>query len=532
MTALPIIARELRMVARHPFTYSLRMMAVAVLLAVCVFFSFSQGFSQNLGGLLFGFLHCALLLAIWILVPLLTADCISRERREGTMPLLFLTALKPRGIVVAKGIAHGLRAFTLWLAVLPILTIPFLLGGVSGTEALVSACVNFSSLFLALGAGLFASSLSKSWPRAVALAAALCCVLAPYYAILRTLVVIAVVAPFLPRGIGGMPSFAEMVAFTTNSDGEWAKAFAGFSPAAHRAWMLAEGLVTLLSLLAALVLVRLAAWRLQRSWREEPPSLRAQQIERAFCTPILARSLLTRWMRWKLERNPIGWLQQRSWSARLVMWTWFAIVIVIYTAALSANRFYQDDFAALQTSVAALLMVSVGVSAAGSFRRERETGVLELLLIAPLREWQIIGGRLRGLWGQFLPAISLLVALWFFSASAWGDEGFNNLAFLLFYVLLLASLPVIGLYFSLAKAHFMSAFLWTLLFGVALPIAVARSLDLINLVLGLFGLSFPGQATFDLRIAAVIQVGLTFGLASRLHANLKQRKFALEGKAG
>jgi len=53
-------------------------------------------------------------------------------------------------------------------------------------------------------------------------------------------------------------------------------------------------------------------------------------------------------------------------------------------------------------------------SAAGSFRRERDTGVLELLLVAPLRESQLIGGRLRALWGRFLPSIILLCGVWIY----------------------------------------------------------------------------------------------------------------------
>ena len=131
MIVLPVIARELRASARQPFTYYLRVLGVAVLLLASLLFGLHRGFAPGFGRQLFAVLHCALFGAIWLLVPMLTADCISRERREGTLGLLFLTPLKGTDIVVAKGLAHGLRAVTLWLAVLPVLTIPFLLGGVS-----------------------------------------------------------------------------------------------------------------------------------------------------------------------------------------------------------------------------------------------------------------------------------------------------------------------------------------------------------------------------------------------------------------
>jgi len=70
---------------------------------------------------LFRSLHIGLQLAIWFLVPLLTADCISRERRENTLGLLFLTPLGAFDIVIAKSLVHALRGVLLWLAVLPVL---------------------------------------------------------------------------------------------------------------------------------------------------------------------------------------------------------------------------------------------------------------------------------------------------------------------------------------------------------------------------------------------------------------------------
>src|SRR3974390_3895459 len=114
MTVIPVVERELRSAARQPFTYYVRLLGVTALLVTGLLFGLHQGFSANVGGALFGSLHSALFLAIWILVPLLTADCLSRERREGTLGLLFLTPLHARGIVVAKGLAQGLRAVTLW----------------------------------------------------------------------------------------------------------------------------------------------------------------------------------------------------------------------------------------------------------------------------------------------------------------------------------------------------------------------------------------------------------------------------------
>lgn len=181
MILLPAIERELRAAARHPFTYSLRVLGVMALLVVFGLMVLEDGLGRGAGGKLFAYLHCALFFSIWILGPLLTADCISRERREGTLPLLFLTPLRPRDIVNAKGMAHGLRAFTLWLAVIPLLTVPFLLGGISWPELALSVLVNFSSICLAIAAGLVGSAASKTWTQAMSLALVLSVILLVLY---------------------------------------------------------------------------------------------------------------------------------------------------------------------------------------------------------------------------------------------------------------------------------------------------------------------------------------------------------------
>ena len=122
MNVLPVISREMRAASRHAFTYYLRVLSAGALLLVCFWFGLEHGFRPNRAGVLFGNLHLVLFCAIWILVPILTADCISRERREGTLGLLFLTGLRATDIVAAKGLAHGLRAATMGLAVVPLST--------------------------------------------------------------------------------------------------------------------------------------------------------------------------------------------------------------------------------------------------------------------------------------------------------------------------------------------------------------------------------------------------------------------------
>ena len=150
-----------------------------------------------------------------------------------------------------------------------------------------------------------------------------------------------------------------------------------------------------------------------------------------------------------------------------MIWSWLAVVGCVYSSLFGNVALYQRSFHLWQSILATLLAGSIAVAAAGSFRRERETGVLELLLVAPLREWQIIGGRVRGIWVQFLPAICLLFGVWLLAATFLAST--NEVPFVLGHAVTFATVPVVGLYFSLTTSNFISALIWTLLLQVVLP---------------------------------------------------------------
>ena len=284
------------------------------------------------------------------------------------------------------------------------------------------------------------------------------------------------------------------------------------------------GQTTVLSLLVLVAAVLVAGAKTRRSWQEEPPSRRQVWLQQTFCTPVLWVSFFQRWMRRKLEHNPIGWLEQRTWSGRLVTWGWFAVLISVYSAVLTDRSFFRDANP-LQARMAWLLAGSMAMSAAGSFRRERETGVLELLLVSPLGENQIISGRLRGLWAQFLPAFGLLLLVWAYLSSflPYGSRA----GVILFFAVTFLSVPVFGLYFSLRCRTFITAFMATLAVGLLLPLvlaAVVRSLWLAY-VLSAHRFSWvmgPGVS------AAICQSLLAIFCWDRLYRRLKKRAFPLE----
>jgi len=543
---LPVITRELRASARHAFTYNLRALGVAALVLASFFFGLDHGFAPTMGGRLFASLHLTLFCSIWILVPLLTADCISRERREGTLGLLFLTALKAKDIVVAKSFAHGLRALTLWLAVLPVLTIPFLMGGLNATEALFSACINFSAISWALAAGLIASSWTNSWIRslmyAMLLSLGFVICLAFFYAWLFSVLFIPGVGSYAPfwrsiyqsgwstwQGDESFWSLREGLALLANAASE---SLAYAPPGTFSRAITVNVALVVSSLFFLFLAILLSGSRTRGVWQEEPPSQRQIWVEKTFCTPVIWLSFFKKWMRRKLERNPVGWLEQRTWSGRLVTWGWFAVVVSLYSAVLTDRHFFSGGNVT-QTVMAWLLAGSMALSAAGSFRRERETGVLELLLVSPLAEGDIVKGRLRGLWGQFLPALGALLGLWAYFLTFDFRER-NDAPTIWFYGVTFVTLPIIGLYFSLRCRSFISAFSWTFIVGALLPVTIPVLLALVVWLSGFARLWFLSRAWFlphqigPSIWASFLQIVFAFFCWNWLHQRLRKRAFPLE----
>jgi len=499
MIVLPVIQRELAASARQTSTYSSRTAGAATLLAVCAYVGLQHQFGMGLGTVLFARLHTALLAAIWLFIPMLIADCISRERREGTLSLLVLTALRPRDIIIAKGLTQSLRALTLCLAALPVLTIPFLLGGVSGGQVIASVSSAFSSLCLVTGTTLLASSLCKSWTRAVSLAmtlSALC-----FWLVIQTF---------------GFQVLSAGVATTMFVRNGMAMAAPFVAPTASATLAFPICSVALL-----LLLVAIAARNVNRAAREAPPSATIVALQRQFFTPIFFTGTLKRWLKWELYRNPIGWLEQRSWMNRLVIWIWFAILISVYTWFFTNFTSLLHSFMPLQLLLAWLMAGSIAATASASFRRERETGVLELLLVAPLNEWLIVFGRLRGIWTQFAPAVILMFFVWLCWTTLLRSYEDYSLWTMAYFLSLFVTLPVAGLYYSLKSSNFLGALIRTLAVGILIPAVLAWGVGVLAAFL------YTPEASLFLRPNLVFHGAFATLLLRLLHRDLKNRRFVV-----
>src|SRR2546422_7448191 len=157
MIFLPIVGRELRVAARRRATHWVRAgfafgtIFIGVLVYLSNLNSTARGFANNLFGAL------AFLSLFYCLVSgvRLTADCLSGEKREGTLGLLFLTDLKGYDVIFGKLAATSVNSIYALVAVVPVISLPVQLGGVTAMELWQSSLVLVNTIFLSLASGIF-----------------------------------------------------------------------------------------------------------------------------------------------------------------------------------------------------------------------------------------------------------------------------------------------------------------------------------------------------------------------------------------
>ncbi len=509
MNLRPVIEREMLVEARKPSTWWARLAASCLAAGAFAMMVMTETPDHLLGRRLFVVINQLLFLIIWMLVPLLTADALSQERRENTLGLLFLAGLNGREIVVGKGIAHALRGLNLILVNFPLLLLPVVLGGVGWPEVALALTYNFASILLALGTGLLASAVSRRWWRAQQLALALAalvmtgftglCLLAQqtvYRAWFHTITpanfaaqsVVDAVHPdwvsastmerllIQVREVAG--GWHTSYGLGAIGDGWWNLRLAAGTPDYRFAVLgVAVGLLAG-AVVGAWFMLTLAARFTADNWRDRPPSIRLQRWQASWFSPRYWKQLLRGQLAASLNRNPITWLYQYSWKPRTVKWLWFLIATVAGSLVLHEPTYYDSVIPAALRFVVLLFLMNIAYVATTSFRREEANGVLELLLVSPLPRGRIVSGRLRALGVQFAPALAMFTFIW---AGIYFDlpERFYRLRFAFHWTepLLLASstgaLMTLGCYQSLRFRSPLQGWLLTMTTALIVPVFAA-----------------------------------------------------------
>src|SRR6185436_6799829 len=154
-----ILYRELLICSKRATTYYARSIiaAIAGFAAIVLVKLTVQGMvaPSETGRMLLLTLAALGMLLVLVEGILMTIDSISRERREGTLGLLFLSNLTGYDIVLGKAGGTGLRTLFALVAASPAPALTFLFGGVTFLEYFKIILTLLNALFFALGLGLF-----------------------------------------------------------------------------------------------------------------------------------------------------------------------------------------------------------------------------------------------------------------------------------------------------------------------------------------------------------------------------------------
>jgi len=448
MIFLPIVDRELRVASRQRGTYFTRFGSVLAAVAVGAWIMLMPWMRspQKLGMALF--IALSLITFIYsILVGIrTTADCISEEKREGTLGLLFLTDLKGFDIVFGKMAATSVNSFYGMLAVFPVMAISLLAGGVAGGEFWRVTLAAVNNVFFSLSVGMFCSAISRDERKAMTSAFLLLlvmCVLLPLTGglIADARNVIANPLFFIPS-----PGFTCFTAFD-----ETARVTTRFWPNYYYTSLITVHVLGWLFLTSA-------CWIVPRTWHDkvQDSTSRSRRFLRwLFAGSTEARLKLRRAL---LELNPFYWLTSRDRSKAGLVWCLLMAGAAVWVWGLAKypNTWKEEGvfiFSAMLTH--GILKIWLATEATRQLGMDRRSGALELLLSTPITVPQIIRGQLLSLWKQFGPpsAVVILTDLIFLSTEPGTSWKLFWITIIAVFILDMITLSWVGMWLGLAHKH-------------------------------------------------------------------------------
>src|SRR5258708_6626596 len=393
MIFLPIVARELRVAARRRGTYVTRFVIAVGALVLCgfIFLMELNARPQALSQFIFRGLSVLALLYGLASGRRSTADCLSEEKREGTLGLLFLTDLRGYDIVFGKLAATSLNGFYGLLAVFPVLAIPLLMGGVTNGEFWRMVLVLVNTFLFSLAIGIFVSALSRDARKALG----------------ANFILLFLLTWGLPICAGMIAFFASAHTFArpllyTSPVYSFALAFDVFYKPLARDFWLSSAIVFGLTCL----LVLLAAWIVPHSWQDRP--VRAEKSRwRDFWQAWSFGSVAKRpaYRKQLLDINAFYWLAARARLKPLHVWVFFALLGCWWLGGWLASRdYWLDDSVKLTPAIILNLTLKSWITVETSQRlaEDQKSGALELLLSSPLTVRDILRCLLLALRRQFL----------------------------------------------------------------------------------------------------------------------------------
>lgn len=534
MSFLPIVERELRLAARNWAAFITRLVAAlltAVIGAGFLMFTLTGAVEPNqVGRGLFSFLTWLAFMAAAMAGVFFTSDCISEERREGTLGLLFLTDLRGYDVVCGKLVSNSLRASYGLLATFPIVALALIMGGVGGGQFWRTVLALLLTLGFSLTAGLCISSLTTDGRKALGgtlLVVLLACLGAPVldsiWAALREV-------PFNPRASWVSPAWM----FTQAAAGR------------NEFW-LSGALIAGLSL----ALLTVACWTTPHGWQEARRDTGLREKGLLYTLRYGTAEMRERRRRRLLPQNPLQWFCGRlRWRGAVV--ASFIVAAILAVGIMLLDRQLRNG--AVFVSVGASFLLAwvlyfwMASESARFFVESRRNGALELLLSTPLTGREVVRGLRGALWSLFLLPVGLFVGLQLLTSLAMfvamrGEEAsfmalvgvpFAGLGGGLFNIFTrladLIAIAWVGVWMGLTSRNANLAVLKTLLFVQVLPWLVTVFLTPflmfpVMLVAGIGGSGQEWLMLFPMVMSELLWIGkdviFIFWARSRLETDLR-----------
>jgi ABC-type transport system involved in multi-copper enzyme maturation permease subunit len=389
MTFLPIAQRELRLASRRKGTFVIRCLAALVGMMLAAFGLMMAVLSPGAGGR-YVFTCTSYYLFIMALFGgvFLASDCLSRERREGTLGFLFLTDLKGHDVVLGKFVAISLNAFYGLLATFPMLGLSVLMGSVNMPEFARMSLALLNTLFFSVCGAIWVSSRTVSAYRAMTSAVGL---------VLGLLALAVVAHIFWTMMPARWAHYLHVVTVLSPVESFLLAGEAGYLGEAGHFWM-ALGVSHAL----AWVFLLLACWRLPNAISTEEAS--------GFWRRLITGNLLavrSRRRRRLLEIQPVLWLVDDARGMRWVAWV-LAVSGAVLIFIIGPTEPPMIVFMAWPFFT--LLKLFFTVQACRFFSEARRTGTLELLCVTPMATSNLLDGQWTALRKNFLWPIVLLLS--------------------------------------------------------------------------------------------------------------------------
>jgi ABC-type transport system involved in multi-copper enzyme maturation permease subunit len=465
MTFFPIVERELIEASRRRGTYWIRLAAsaVALVLGGWVMLLMHQAPPGSLAIALFVTISVAAFVYCLFIGVFRTADCLSEEKREGTLGLLFLTDLRGYDIVLGKLVATSLNAFYGILALFPVMAISLLLGGVTVGEFWRVVLVALGTLFFSLAVGMFCSAISRDERRAMVVAFIIVLFFAGGLPVLAAALEGGRLNNFIvPYLFIPSPGYAAYMAFDATFS----------APAKFNYFYHSIAFTHALSW----ILLLMSSAIVPRTWQDK--ALTAAAVRRRQWIHGLHLGSPGRRNRFRarlLDRNPFCWLVSRHRTKPFAVWMFLAACGAAWSLGLIfERRDWQDEGAYVLTAliVHTVLKFWVATEASRRFSLDQQSGALELLLSTPMPVQQMIRGQMMGLERQFAaPVLVVLLAdfIFLFTGPHDSDEVMLWVAGMVVLVADLITLSWLGMWRGLNSRHPNRAAVATLVRVLALP---------------------------------------------------------------